>query len=279
MLKPKQKKQLDDNLKLMASNGATPQDIIDYAKAFRAKYDNNQSGTSGSQGTSGLPTWTNNYPCLLNSKLGKPVKTTSDNQVVINYNNGDNLYFWEKRCIYIYKNGEKYMGKWSCKDGKIYIIYDDGTVFDGDKIVSAKDVTKQPLKPESNSSQTPTPNSSQIPGELENVEGVKDFQDWLDDNVSNWATGYKGGKIRGGVANPGFKSGGYGRFGPRTQKAWSVHKDTYLKYLKEKGIGGTTSVKTDTTVNKQIVEPTPEVEGEEIIIDPNDNEYNDNEYN
>ena len=58
-----------------------------------------------------------------------------------------------------------------------------------------------------------------------------------------------------------------------------MHKDTYLKYLKEKGIGGITSVKTDTTVNKQIVEPTPEVEGEEIIIDPNDNEYNDNEYN
>jgi hypothetical protein len=72
----------------------------------------------------------------------------------------------------------------------------------------------------------PASNSAQLPPELKDV---KDFQDWLDDNVPNWAEGYKGGKIRGGVANPGFKSGGYGRFGPRTQKAWSPHKDKYLK--------------------------------------------------
>lgn len=149
----------------------------------------------------------------------------------------------------------------------------------GEQLVSSKPSTfmneAAPTAPNTTASQAPASNSSQLPPELKNIQDIKDFQDWLDDNVSNWATGYKGGKIRGGVANPGFKSGGYGRFGPRTQKAWSVHKDTYLKYLKEKGIGGTTSVKTDTTVNKQIVEPTPEVEGEDNtqIISPNDDEY------
>lgn len=72
----------------------------------------------------------------------------------------------------------------------------------------------------------PASNSAQLPPELKDV---KDFQDWLDDTVPNWAEGYKGGKIRGGVANPGFKSGGYGKFGPRTKKAWDLHKDKYLK--------------------------------------------------
>ena len=75
-----------------------------------------------------------------------------------------------------------------------------------------------------------------IPSELKDV---KDFQDWLDDNVPNWAEGYKDGKIRGGRATPGFKSGGYGKFGPRTKKAWDLHKD---KYLKKTG--------TDTAANK-----------------------------
>jgi hypothetical protein len=101
--------------------------------------------------TSGLPTWTNNYPCLLNSKLGKPVKTTSDNQVLISFSNGNKLYFWEKKCLHIDKNGEKSWGDWSCKNDKVYIKYDDGTVFDGDKVVK---------KPTTDNTTTNTGNST-----------------------------------------------------------------------------------------------------------------------
>ena len=60
----------------------------------------------------------------------------------------------------------------------------------------------------------------QIPSELVNSEGVKKFQDWLDANKPGWATGYADGKVN--------KGRGYGRFGPRTSKAWTTHKDAYL---------------------------------------------------
>jgi len=60
-----------------------------------------------------------------------------------------------------------------------------------------------------------------IPGELKNSEGVKKFQDWLDQNKQGWATGYPNGVLN--------KTGrGYGRFGPRTQKAWNQYKNDYL---------------------------------------------------
>lgn len=80
-----------------------------------------------------------------------------------------------------------------------------------------------------------------IPPELTDI---KAFQDWLDNNVPNWAEGYKDGKLSQGAKNPGFKSGGYGKFGPRTNAAWEKYKDQYLK-----------SLETPT-------EPTPEVSGE-----------------
>jgi len=59
----------------------------------------------------------------------------------------------------------------------------------------------------------------QIPSELANAEGVKKFQDWLDANKAGWASGYADGKVN--------KGRGYGRFGPRTSKAWSQYKTEY----------------------------------------------------
>jgi hypothetical protein len=67
-----------------------------------------------------------------------------------------------------------------------------------------------------------------IPNELKDAEGVMKFQDWLDTNAAGWATGYKDGIIK-----KGENGGGYGKFGPRTQKAWNnpTYKDGYLKSL------------------------------------------------
>ena len=85
----------------------------------------------------------------------------------------------------------------------------------------------------------------QIPSELGNEEGVKKFQDWLDANKPGWATGYADGKVN--------KGRGYGRFGPRTSKAWTTHKDAYLN-----------------PVNTDLV---PELQGvttnEPVYVDPN----------
>jgi hypothetical protein len=65
--------------------------------------------------------------------------------------------------------------------------------------------------------------STSITG-LKNVDEIKKFQDWLDINHIGWATGYKD-----GILNKGQYRGGYGKFGPRTSKAWNNYKDEYLK--------------------------------------------------
>jgi hypothetical protein len=62
-----------------------------------------------------------------------------------------------------------------------------------------------------------------IPPELKNIEGVKLFQDWLDINHAGWATGFPNGKLN--------KGAGYGNFGPRTQKAWTLYGKEYLQSL------------------------------------------------
>lgn len=84
------------------------------------------------------------------------------------------------------------------------------------------------------------------------LKDIKAFQDWLDVNAKGWATGYKD-----GIINKGQNGGGYGKFGPRTQKAWATYKDQFLK-------GGDTATQTP-----------PEIEGEDNTqtIDPNDGEY------
>jgi hypothetical protein len=89
-----------------------------------------------------------------------------------------------------------------------------------------------------------------IPEDLKDTEGVKKFQDWLDDNVANWATGYTGGKLN--------KTGrGYGRFGPRTQRQWN-NKDVQNKFLNK----GQSAEKTPATTTE------PEVPSELVTINP-----------
>jgi hypothetical protein len=83
------------------------------------------------------------------------------------------------------------------------------------------------------------------------LKDIKAFQDWLDTKAKGWATGYKD-----GIINKGQNGGGYGKFGPRTQKAWATYKDQFLK-------DGDTATKAP-----------PEIEGEDNtqIIDPNAND-------
>ena len=65
-----------------------------------------------------------------------------------------------------------------------------------------------------------------IPKELKNVAGVMKFQDWLDENVKGWATGYSN-----GILNK--SKNGYGKFGPRTSSAWKKNKNEFLKSLQQ----------------------------------------------
>jgi hypothetical protein len=85
-----------------------------------------------------------------------------------------------------------------------------------------KVTTSTPTKvttPKTNTVKKITP----IPSELENIEGVKVFQNWLDLYKAGWATGFTGGILN--------KGAGYGNFGPRTQKAWNLYGKEYIQLL------------------------------------------------
>lgn len=93
--------------------------------------------------------------------------------------------------------------------------------------VNPSDLAKQGKgKPVANKpSEVPKPKKPVAPPiQLGNGDGIKLFQDWLDKNAPGWATGYKG-----GVIDQGRAGGGYGKFGPRTKKAWDKYKDQYLQ--------------------------------------------------
>jgi hypothetical protein len=53
------------------------------------------------------------------------------------------------------------------------------------------------------------------------LKDVKAFQTWLDKNKPGWHDKYNT------LGTDPAK--GYGKFGPRTSKAWSTYKDEYLK--------------------------------------------------
>jgi hypothetical protein len=64
------------------------------------------------------------------------------------------------------------------------------------------------------------------PFELKDAKGIMVFQDWLDGKYPGWATGYQG-----GIINKGQNGSGYGKFGPRTQKAWKLYATEYKQSL------------------------------------------------
>jgi hypothetical protein len=77
-------------------------------------------------------------------------------------------------------------------------------------------------QPNTTTKKAPSTPPCSLPPELKDAEGVKSFQDWLDTNKAGWATGYKE-----GILKQGTNGGGYGKFGPRTCKAWK-YKNEYL---------------------------------------------------
>jgi hypothetical protein len=84
------------------------------------------------------------------------------------------------------------------------------------------------------------------PNSLVGVENIPDdvekFQDWLDINKPGWAWGYLGGVVN--------RSKGYGRFGPRTSKAWSQYSSEYQK--------------SKTSINVEY-SPDPKIEARKIV--------------
>ncbi len=158
------------------------------------------------------------YPCVTGNK-GATKSTMSDGGIAYNING-----------VFYYANGrkmlaDKTMGNFTCNDPEF----------------KSGGAGKSAAKPAATPVATPP-----------ELKDIKAFQDWLDVNAKGWATGYKD-----GIINKGQNGGGYGKFGPRTQKAWATYKDQFLK-------GGATATQTP-----------PEIEGEDNTqtIDPNDAEF------
>jgi hypothetical protein len=263
MLTDKQRKQLEANIQKMLDGGATEEDVKQYAKDF-IEYLSKDAKQSDSNV---LPTWVPN--CLKVGSSNKLIPTKDKNLVAFRGTNYILGFYKNYRVTFRYNNDDTPIkGKWGCKSTENkYIIYlENGFVWNGSKWFSwsnypcVVELAKQKgierssnnsytideityyingrkhsktgkgnftcNDPEFNSITTDSSNDNQItqpliPSELNNSEGVKNFQDWLDQNKKDWATGYPSGVLN--------KRKGYGRFGPRTQKAWELYKNEYLK--------------------------------------------------
>lgn len=111
------------------------------------------------------------------------------------------------------------------------VIVSPGSKVDGmkwDDYVKTYKLTPQEIQALSGSKNKPAVQKVSAPKEMGKIT---DFQDWLDGNKSDaklgvgkgWATGYTG-----GVIQQGKNGGGYGSYGPRTQKAWAAYGQEYM---------------------------------------------------
>jgi hypothetical protein len=86
-----------------------------------------------------------------------------------------------------------------------------------------------------------------IPTELKDIEGVKNFQDWLDKKYLGWHDKYKA--LYRSIPK------GYGKYGPRTQKWWKEKGQEYLDSLKVSTETEVTSKPTNTSASTQPTTP------------------------
>lgn len=91
--------------------------------------------------------------------------------------------------------------------------------------VRAKGAKPKPVKPKPVNPKPVNPKPSNIPTELKDEDGVKEFQKWLNDNQPGWNPGSPDGNVS-------EKSRSYGKFGKNTSAAWNIHRDRYLESLK-----------------------------------------------
>jgi len=148
------------------------------------------------------------------------------------------------------------------------------------KTVPAGETAKQiqTLQPQKTPAQAaPVQKPLPIPLQLKDQNGVKAFQDWLDINAKGWASGYKD-----GIINKGQNGGGYGKFGPRTQKAWATaaYKNKYLQSVSPQALAPqqAQTLPAQTTQPQQVQAPTnqqttvtsatPPTNDEEITLQP-----------
>lgn len=75
---------------------------------------------------------------------------------------------------------------------------------------------------------TPSIIPSIVPKELNSIDKIKSFQDWMDAMGKGWIKGKDGKYYTSGKPNLLNKGTGYGVFGPSTSDAWNYYKNDFL---------------------------------------------------
>ena len=147
---------------------------------------------------------------------GSAKSKVTDDQFWSYASNGDIWNFKKNgKFIYAYSDGDVVNGKWVVNGTDFKVTTDDGDEYDS-KTGKWKNNTSTGATSTGSTSTATT--STSLPTGLTDVKG---FQDWLDKNHPGWHDKYN-------TLNKSTPKG-YGKFGPRTSKAWSTYKDEYLK--------------------------------------------------
>jgi len=119
--------------------------------------------------------------------------------------------------IYSFESGKTEKGKWVVNGTEFKATTEDGAGAEYDSKTNKWKYNTSTGSTSTGSTSTATTSTS-LPAGLTDVKG---FQDWLDKNHPGWHDKYN-------TLNKSTPKG-YGKFGPRTSKAWSTYKDEYLK--------------------------------------------------
>lgn len=162
------------------------------------------------------------------------------------YPKGGDIWNFKKNgnFIYQYSSGENTKGKWVVNGTDFKVTTEDGDEYDS-KTDKWKNNTSTAATSTGSTSTATTSTSTSLPTGLTDV---KAFQTWLDKNKPGWHDKYNT------LGTDPAK--GYGKFGPRTTKAWATYKDEYLK-------GGNTPTVTPTPTGN----PDLEVDDKDASLD------------
>lgn len=168
------------------------------------------------------------YP-LIKPKSANELLSVGPNNIAIRYNDGT-VNTYSDKGYYNSKlpSGTVHEGTWESKpDGGYIVKTNDGDSYDTEigKWYSQYSAGTTNQNSISTSDATTTSSVSSggaaIPSGLDNVEGVKKFQTWLDTNHPGWHSKY--GTLGDNLGK------GWGKYGPNTKRAWSTYQTEYSK--------------------------------------------------
>lgn len=200
----------------------------EFSKAFQAMKNRSQAEglkTKEAQ-QANIDWWETNFPCIFQSNGNVDDKPLPDKNKyyyirIKGTSNNEYQVFGDGRVKKA--DGTATGKKVSCSGSKVTFVNESIEKKNVFEQIDDTDLIGGGSTPTPTPTPNPNPRPSPRPPEIDSVDGVKAFQDWLDQNHPGWASGYTD-----GIINKGSNGPGYGTYGPRTRKAWNSHKSDYL---------------------------------------------------